>query len=403
MTEVIPPEKVDPETLVLRAKPRRVIRIKRNLLIAISAVGCLALVGLVWLGLGPYLIHPVAPAVSDKDPEKHKAGVPEQVTALPKTYADVPLLGQPLPGDLGGPIMEHQKKHGTMALAETGSGSGQRAGRSSGEEARTSGLFFSTANQSGTAVPAAAGGGADHGLEGLNQSLMALPMGATVPAPQLTGQAAKVSFLETVKRDGSVNPHSVQAPASRNIVMAGTVISASLITGLNSDLPGTVLAQVTADVHDSLTGRITLIPQGARLIGKFDSQLSFGQSRILVVWQRLIFPDGRSLEVDNLPASDTEGFSGLADRVNYHTAALLKGIGLSTLLGISGELGRNTDDDFVAALRRSVQETANSTGQNIVSREIDVQPTVTIRPGMPLRVIVQKDLVLDGLAGGGTP
>lgn len=394
MTEVTPPEKVDPETLVLRAKPRRVIRIKRNLLIGLVAVGCLALVGLVWLGLAPSLIKPGAPTASDKDPEKHKAGLPDQVTALPKTYADVPQLGQPLPGDLGRPILEHERKHGAADAAAM-AGSARSARASAAEAARTSGLFVVTTDKAASG----AGSGVGEAVAGLDRSSMALPIATAGVAP--LGQAAKVAFLDGAASGATLNPHTVQAPTSPYVVMAGTVISASLVTGLNSDLPGLVLAQVTADVHDSATGRQVMIPAGTRLIGKYDSSVSFGQSRVLVVWQRLIWPDGRSLVIDNLPATDVEGFAGLADRVDYHTASLLKGVGLSTLLGISGELGQNSDDDLVEAVRRSVQDTSNQAGQKIVSRQLDVQPTVTVRPGAVLRVIVQKDLNLS-LAEVGT-
>jgi type IV secretion system protein VirB10 len=397
MTEVTPPEKVDPETLVLRAKPRRVIRIKRNLLIGLVAVGCLALVGLVWLGLGPSLIKPGTPAASDKDPEKHKAGLPDQVTALPKTYADVPQLGQPLPGDLGRPILEHQRKHGVVDGTAGVSGDRGGARQSAVETARTSGLFFATNDK---ARPAVTSNGSD-AVRALNRSLLTLPAVTSGQAP--TGQAAKVAFLDGTGAGATVNPHAVQAPASPYMIMAGTVISASLLTGLNSDLPGLVLAQVTADVHDSATGRQVMIPAGTRLIGKYDSSVSFGQSRVLVVWQRLIWPDGRSLLIDNLPAADVEGFAGLSDKVDFHTASLLNGIGLSTLLGITGELGRDSDDDLIEALRRSAQETTNQAGQKIVSRQLDVQPTVTVRPGATLRVIVQKDLDLSSAGEGLRP
>ncbi|MFT4077455.1 MAG: TrbI/VirB10 family protein [Asticcacaulis sp.] len=394
MTDTIPSEKLDPETLVLRAKPRRVVRIKRNLLIGVTAVGCVALVGLVWLGLGPSMLKPAAPAASDKDPEKHKAGLPDQVSALPKTYADVPQLGQPLPGDLGRPILEHQRTHG--GVDGTAGVSADRGGgrQSPAETARTSGLFFATNDKVAPTVAS----NANDAVTALNRSLMALPTGATGAAP--VGQAAKVAFIEGTVAGATVNPFAVQPPASPYMVMAGTVISASLVTGLNSDLPGLVLAQVTSDVHDSLTGRLTLIPAGTRLIGKYDSSLSFGQSRVLVVWQRLIWPDGRSLVIDNLPGADVAGFAGLSDKVDYHIASLLKGIGLSTLLGVTGELGRDTDDDLIEALRRSVQDTSNQAGQKIVSRQLDVQPTLAVRPGAAFRVIVQKDLDLSPIGEG---
>jgi type IV secretion system protein VirB10 len=393
MTEPEKVGKVDPETLVLRAKPRRLIRIKRNLLIGMAGVSCVVLVGLTWLGLGPSLIQPVTPLVDDKDPEKHKAGLPDQVAVLPKTYADVPQLGEPLPGDLGRPILEHRRKHGDMTLAEPGASASVKPSEPGAN--RTSGLFFQTGSTVPTERPVASN--PDFPTTN-NQSLMAL---ATVPQAS-SPSAAKTAFLEKANRGGSVNPYGVLVPASPNIVMAGTVISASLITGLNSDLPGTVLAQVTSDVPD-LTGRVALIPKGTRLIGKYDNTVSFGQSRALIVWQRLIWPDGRSLQIDNMPASDMSGYAGLYDHVSFHTASLIKGIGLSTLLGLTGELGNDDDDDLVKALRQSVQQTGNEAGQKIVSRHLDVQPTLTVRPGWPLRVIVQKDLIITEGPGGDRP
>ena len=120
--------------------------------------------------------------------------------------------------------------------------------------------------------------------------------------------------------------------------MAGTVIAASLVTGLNSDLPGFVIAQVTEHVYDTVSGRFLLIPQGSRLVGKYDNVVAFGQERALVVWQRIILPDGSSIVIDNLPATDTGGYAGLADEVDLHTWKLLKGVALATVLGVGSEL-----------------------------------------------------------------
>ncbi len=111
-------------------------------------------------------------------------------------------------------------------------------------------------------------------------------------------------------------------------LQAGSVIAASLITGLNSDLPGIVTAQVTENAYDSVTGRTLLIPQGSRLIGSYDSVVAFGQKRALVIWQRIVLPDGASIRIDNAPVSDTEGYSGLSDRIDRHTRQLLKGVAL---------------------------------------------------------------------------
>jgi type IV secretory pathway VirB10-like protein len=385
MTEPEKVEKVDPETLVLRAKPRGVIRIKRNLLIGLAGGACVGLVGLTWLGLSPSLIQPVTPSVDDKDPEKHKSGLPDQVAGLPKTYADVPQLGAPLPGDLGKPILEHRQLHGDETMAEQGAPASAKPSSPAADS--TSGLFF----QTGATIPAELPARSNSNLPATdNQSLMPLATGPQASSPS----AAQTAFLERDNRSADINPYSVQVPASPNIVMAGTVISASLITGLNSDLPGTILAQVTSDVHN-FTGRVILIPQGTRLIGKYDNTISFGQSRALIVWQRLIWPDGRSLQIDNMPASDMSGYAGLYDHVSFHSASLLKGIGLSTLLGLTGELGNDDDHDLVKALRQSVQQTANEAGQKIVTRQLDVAPTLQVRSGWPLRVIVQKDLIIN--------
>ena len=176
--------------------------------------------------------------------------------------------------------------------------------------------------------------------------------------------------------------------------MTGTVLSASLITGLNSDLPGNVIAQITSNVYDSVTGKHLLIPQGTRLMGTYDSVIAYGQQRALLVWQRLIFPDGSSIIIDNLSATDEAGYAGLADEVDFHTWQLLKGIALSTLFNLGSEFASNNESDLIQALQGSSEESTEQASQSIVERELDVQPTITIRPGFPLRIIVHKDLVL---------
>jgi type IV secretion system protein VirB10 len=176
---------------------------------------------------------------------------------------------------------------------------------------------------------------------------------------------------------------------------AGTVIPASLITGLNSDLPGPVIAQVIENVRDSATGRTVLIPQGARLIGRYDSTVAFGQRRALLVWQRIVFPNGTSRVLDDMPATDRAGYAGVEDGVDFHTGQLLKGIGLATLLGVGTEIGLGEDEgDLVRALREASQDNAARAGERIVARNLDIEPTLTVRPGWPVRAVVTADLVL---------
>jgi type IV secretion system protein VirB10 len=185
-------------------------------------------------------------------------------------------------------------------------------------------------------------------------------------------------------------------PISPYTLLTGSVVPAALITGVRSDIPGQVLAQVTQDVHDSLTGRYILIPKGSRLIGQYDNMISFGQSRILLVWSRLILPNGKSLVLDKASAADARGFAGLADSVDNHWAAVVNAAAISTLLGMGPQTGdTQSDSDLVRALRDGAADSINRAGQRIVERQLDVQPTITIRAGMPVRVILSRDLILE--------
>ena len=195
-------------------------------------------------------------------------------------------------------------------------------------------------------------------------------------------------------------PDRVQAPASRNVVQAGSVIPAALLTGLRSDLPGQITAQVTEAVYDSPTGKILLIPQGARLIGQYDAQVAFGQSRALLVWNRILMPNGHSIVLERQPGADPEGYAGLEDEVDNHWGALFKAAMLSTILSVGSEAGTsNSQNGLVDAIRRGSSDSFSQTGRQVVGRSLQVQPTITIRPGFPVRVIVTRDLVMEPYAG----
>jgi len=216
---------------------------------------------------------------------------------------------------------------------------------------------------------------------------------AAAPVPTAGGQQHKIEFANS--GEGDVDPHALQPAPSPWTLSAGTIIPASLITGLNSDLPGMVIAQVTGNVSDTATGRTVLIPQGARLIGSYDSVVAYGQRRALLVWQRIVFPDGSSVRLDNLPATDLAGYAGLEDKVDFHSWQLIKGIALSTLLGVGTQLSLgSSESDLVRAVRESTQQKAAHAGDQITSRNLDVQPTLRVRPGWPVRAIIHKDLVL---------
>lgn len=404
--------KADPETLVLKAAPRRVVRFRRRLLIGIAACICVAFFGLSWLALqGPALR--LGPQPQELYNTEHKPA-PDGLAALPGNYGqmrretpqpNIPQLGPPLPGDLGRPILERQRQLGIApgagmdgqdALAER-----QRLAQQV-QKAREAGVFFqiatrpaldSTSRAEQADIPVAGGLPPATDSNRLNLD----------PERDQNSQQRKLDFLNQPIEKSIYNPHALQTPASPWQVMAGSIIAASLVTGLNSDLPGLAVAQVTENVYDSVTGGTLLIPQGARLIGAYDSVIAFGQSRALLVWRRIVMPDGSSIQIDNLPATDAAGYAGLEDNVDYHTWRLLKGVVLSTLLGVGTELslgneesdpGTGSGASLVRAIRQSTQQNVNQAGQRITEKNLQIQPTITVRPGWPLRVIVHKDLVL---------
>ena len=214
------------------------------------------------------------------------------------------------------------------------------------------------------------------------------------PERDPNAQQRKADFVVARDLSSDISEHRLLPPASPYMLSAGSIISASLITGLRSDLPGLVIAQVTERVFDSATGTKLLIPQGARLIGSYDSVVAFGQRRALIIWQRLILPDGSSLRLDNVPGTDASGYAGLADKVDFHSWSLLKGAALSTLLGVGAELTISGESDLVQAIRESTQQTVSRAGDQITSRNLSVQPSITIRPGASLRLVLHRDLIL---------
>lgn len=402
--------KVSPDRLKLRAAPRRVVRFRRGVIVAGAAVGSLALTGVAWMALGPKTLHIVA--AEDGKMVNDRRTPADAVANLPSDYSRVtpttPILGPPLPGDLGKPILDHQREMAggvnaaaTMPPAMTAAQQAAEAERqriaAEAKQAREAGVMVQTSGRTAaqasfadapapTAQPtASASDGARLALD---------------PDKDQNNQQRKLDFLGQQASGGIYNAHALQAPASPYQVMAGSVIAASLLTGLNSDLPGMVVAQVTEPVFDTVTGRTMLIPQGSRLIGSYDSVVAFGQRRALLVWQRIILPDGSSIQIDNLPATDSAGYAGLADKVDFHTWQLLKGVALSTLLGVGTEISFGSNEsDLLRAIRQSTQQSANEAGQRIVSKNLAIQPTITVRPGWPLRVIVHKDIVLRPWAG----
>jgi type IV secretion system protein VirB10 len=213
------------------------------------------------------------------------------------------------------------------------------------------------------------------------------------------GQIGKAQFFNQHIADLGYLPNSVVPQMSPFELKRGSVIPATLVTGINSDLPGRITAQVSQNVYDSATGRRLLIPQGAKLFGRYDSDVSFGQNRVLVVWTDIIFPNGSTLQIAGMAGTDTAGYGGFNDRVNNHylktfgSAILVALIGAGTDMLLPKDSTTTTTDSAADAARRSFAQTFGQMSEQTVTKNLNVQPTLEIRPGYRFNVLVDQDIV----------
>lgn len=374
----------------LRGDAPRVTRLSRKVLVGIGFVAS--------VGIGSALIYALQTRDGSGPTEElystENRSTADGLTELPRDYSGVPQLGPPLPGDLGRPILSAQNRGQPLPNQPAPGLSAEEQRRLQEiETARVSGLFSGTENRA-------------MGSTGSSAATIAPPpapdlaaLGLAPPPATPSAQDRQLAFLNAAADRRTIAPDRVVAPASPYILQAGAVIAAALITGIHSDLPGQITAQVTENIYDSPTGRILLVPQGTRVIGQYNNSVQFGQNRVLLVWNRLIFPNGRSIVLERQPGADAEGYAGLSDGVDYHWWELAKAAGLSTLLSVGAELATNDDNRLIQAIRNGGQDTINDAGQQIVRRQLNVAPTLTIRPGFPVRVIVTRDLVLEPYGG----
>ena len=213
----------------------------------------------------------------------------------------------------------------------------------------------------------------------------------------LASQASKDAFLASTHQAGYLNARR-ELPASEYELTVGTLIPASLISAVNSDTPGHLVAQVSQHVYDSATGSAILIPQGTRLYGTYDSRVAYGQRRLPVTWSRVNFPDGTKLDIGNMASLDVTGMSGLTGEVNNHYWRLF---GQSTLLGgISGltQAGVSDGDDDSRSTAESVADGVTQqyaeTGNLLIRKNMNIQPTIEIDNAEPFYIMVSQDIVL---------
>jgi len=373
-----------PDGFRLGSETPRVMRLSRKTLAMLGGAAGLAIGGALL-----YALQPVDPKEVENLYRAENRQRPDTITGAPADYGSIPKLGPPLPGDLGRPIVAAQSGGNPVTVppigAQDGAGAPSAAetarvrAEQERESARASRLFLGSSGP--TADGAAAGGSAQERPD-------------ETPTEVPTKAPGRRAFL-TQRSQQAENEARIAEASSPHILQAGSVIPAALITAVHSDLPGQVIAQVTQNVYDSPTGTLLLIPQGARLVGEYDSEIAAGQNRVLLAWDRLILPGGRSLQLGRQPGADAAGRAGVSDRTNYHWGLMVRAALVSTVLGVGSELASDSDDQLARALRDGTQDTVNQTGRQIVERQMAIAPTITIRAGAPVRVLVTRDLVLD--------
>jgi type IV secretory pathway VirB10-like protein len=391
------PRKAAPES-VLAAPRAPVTRWNRKYLIG-CATGLAGIVALgFYLGFGGAHAPQARPDAPADSADTGQTQTPAISTKYAAGYADPTLQAQALPGTAALPPPEGVPgalPAGTPPPPPAQVDPAVQAARDQAQAARSSGPFFG-----GPPPAAAAAQAGDLGALGPIAAISAGAAGepAVAEVQPANGQAAKRQFAASARTDDYLtNP--LQPALSPWEVKAGSIISAALVTAINSDLPGQVIAQVTEPVYDHKTGRTVLIPQGSRLIGQYDSQIAYGQNRALIAWNRIIMPDGRSINIGSMAGADLSGAAGLQDKTDGHFGQLARGVILSTLFSVGAAAAQDAGNRSSGALvvnsaASGISNSAQQVGQQITGRDLNRQPTLRVRAGWPVRVLVSKDMIL---------
>jgi type IV secretion system protein VirB10 len=404
-TGYVPPESAPP--IDLRTPTPRVKRVNR---VAVATVVA---------GLGVLVAFALIAAL--RQPEKTAAPVKsstqlvlpaDALSDLPTDYAaaaaaqrrrDVPKLGEPIGGEFGAAQLDVQNEAKARSTTATDDPVGKLLAdmtlarlkrRAAARDAKPdfgdhpSGATSVVASNAERAAPAASVG------DSASRSMR----------DQDNRQDDKREFTRSHRGTDSVLDQVVQTPANTIYLGAGTVIPAVLLTGINSDLPGMITAQVAEPVYDTVSGKRVLIPQGSTLIGEYDSRITFGQERVLFVWTRVRFPNGSSLNLEGMPGTDLSGYAGVSDQVDNHGWRLAKGVVLGSILGAAAQQsyggGLSTSNPSLGQLAAAgAAQNINNAGQQIVQKNLQVQPTLVIRPGQRVAVFVTTDIALPPYRG----
>jgi type IV secretion system protein VirB10 len=235
-------------------------------------------------------------------------------------------------------------------------------------------------------------GSLDHGLSsiasaGLQQAL------ASRDADNRQDDKANFAMLD--RKGGWELREGVQQPKSPYTVFAGAVLPGVMITGISSDLPGQIEGQISQNVYDTVTGHHLLLPQGTKVLGTYDSRITYGQSRVLVIWTRLIRPDGSNIDLEGM-----SGYAGETGKVDRHLLRLLSAVVLGSVIQAGTTAGTSyTNPTFADLARQGAGAGINDATQQIVRKELNIQPTITVAPGTRFNVFTTKDMILPPFEG----
>ncbi|MCE7949657.1 MAG: TrbI/VirB10 family protein [Xanthomonadales bacterium PRO7] len=397
----VPPESAPP--IDLRAPDPRVKRLNRAAIMVVVAGFAI----LIAFALAAALRPPVAKPTQEKAntssvlPSDALNDLPDDYAAAARERRDVPKLGAPIAGEFGVAQLDVRNE----AAARTGEAQDpiakalvdmELARMKRRAAARDAKPQFGDTSMAATVTA----------LGRTPTSVPVMPGDSTKPSARDADnrQDDKKAFATKRRVADPYLDQAVLIPADTVYVGAGTIIPAVLLTGIDSDLPGMITAQVAETVYDTVSGAHVLIPQGSTLIGEYDSRVTYGQARVLFVWTRIRFPNGSSVSLEGMPGTDLSGYAGAQDRVDNHWWKLAQGVVLGSLLGAAAQQsyggGISASNPSLGQLAAAgAAQNINSAGQVIVQKDLQVQPTLVIRPGQRVAVFVTRDIELPSYRG----
>jgi type IV secretory pathway VirB10-like protein len=409
--------KETPESLTGSGKAPSVKRFNRKMLAIIGAIAGVVIILAFAVGLQPPKPKAPEPVATTARPPVPNAAV----NSLPGGYdALVPQLGEARAGDLGAIAANTPSLGGQVSPnaaprqltpIEQYAQQVELDRLRSEDRARGATVSFGSAGGNDSSIASPSAGAAD--ATQLQERLLELAQrgGAPGAAPVSASLSArddanrqddKAAFVDKSRETDFQLHATVQRAQSPYTLFAGTILPCVLTQGIDSDLPGQIGCMISQNVYDTVTGRFLLLPQGTKVIGTYDSRIAYGQERVLVVWTRLLRPDGSTLSLEGMPGIDLSGYAGLTGHVNNHYLRLLAGVVLGSILGASAQIavGANSQNPSFSQLAiQGAGQNINEAGQQITRKNLNIQPTIEVPPGGRLNIFATKDLILPPWTG----